>query len=90
VAVAGDDHVLRLVTCKRSPEKVVADLAAFDGHVTRFVTASPKFGGWKVEKVAVAPVLDKDARQRIEARGYVAEDLADLTQGLRGRARRAT
>jgi len=45
VAVAEDENILRLVTCKRSPEKLVADLPNFDGHVARFVTASPKFGG---------------------------------------------
>jgi hypothetical protein len=87
VAVAGEDRVLRLVTCKRSSEKLVADLPRFDGHVARFVTASPKFGGWKIEKVAVAPSLDAEARHRIQERGYVAEDLDDLTRGLRERAR---
>jgi hypothetical protein len=77
------------VTCKRSPEKLVSDLPTFDGHVARFVTASPKFGGWAVEKVAVSPVLDQAARRRIEMRGYIAQDLADLTAGLRGRGRGA-
>jgi AAA+ ATPase superfamily predicted ATPase len=87
VAVAGEDNILRVVTCKRSPEKLVSDLPTFDGHVARFVTASPKFGGWKVERVAVSPMLDPSARRLIEARGYIAQDLADLTAGLRGRGR---
>jgi hypothetical protein len=87
VAVAGEDKVLRLVTCKRSAEKLVVDLAQFDGHVGRFVTASPKFGGWKVEKVAVAPSLDAEVRRRVQERGYIAEDLDDLVRGLRERAR---
>jgi len=87
VAVAGEDEILRLVTCKRSPEKLVADLPQFDGHVRRFVTASPKFGGWKIEKVAVAPSLHPDDRLRIQERGYIAEDLNDLVRGLRERAR---
>jgi hypothetical protein len=90
VAVAGEDEILRLVTCKRSPEKLVADLPQFDGHVARFVTASPKFGGWKIEKVAVAPSLDPDARRRIEERGYIPEDLNDLAIALRQRARTGT
>jgi AAA+ ATPase superfamily predicted ATPase len=84
VAVAAEEGTLRLVTCKRSPAKLLADLPRFDGHVARFVTASPKFGGWKVEKVAVAPVLDETARKRIAERGYIAQDLADLTSGLVG------
>jgi AAA+ ATPase superfamily predicted ATPase len=87
VAVAGEERVLRLVTCKRSAEKLVADLSQFDGHVARFVTASPRFGGWKIEKVAVSPSLDADARRRIQERGYLAEDLGDLAGGLRERAR---
>jgi hypothetical protein len=87
VAVAGEDEILRLVTCKRSPERLVADLPRFDGHVARFVTASPRFGGWKIEKVAVAPSLDEPARRRIVERGYIAEDLNDLTRELLVRAR---
>jgi AAA+ ATPase superfamily predicted ATPase len=83
VAVAGDDHVLRLATCKRSPEKLVSTLQQFDGHVARFVAVSNKFDGWKIEKVALAPSLDADHRRVIESRGYIPEDLQDLTLGLR-------
>lgn len=89
VAVAGEDEILRLVTCKRSPGKLVADLPRFDGHVARFVAAFPRFvaafprfGGWKIEKIAVAPSLDEPARRRIVERGYIAEDLHDLTREL--------
>ncbi len=87
VAVAGEDNILRVVSCKRSPEKLLGDLPTFDGHIARFVTASPRFGGWKLEKVAVSPALDESTRRRIEARGYIAQDLADLTAGLLGRGR---
>ena len=41
-------------------------------------------------KGAAGPVLDQSARRRIGERGYVAQDLADLTAGLRGRGRGAT
>lgn len=44
--------------------------------------------GWNVEKVAIAPLLDAPARVAIEERGYVAEDLADLTKDLSPRPRR--
>ena len=87
VAMAGDDRVLRLVTCKRSPEKLVSDLARFDGHVARFLAASPRFAGWAVEKVAVAPALSREARSHLSGRGYVPEDLDDLTRGLLDRRR---
>jgi len=85
VAVGGEDKVLRLVTCKRSPDKLVADLPRFDGHVARFLGASPRFRGWKVEKVAVAPAMDVEVRRRIAERGYLAEDLDDLTRDLLAR-----
>jgi len=85
VAVGGEDQVLRLVTCKRSPDKLVADLPRFDGHVARFLGASPRFRGWKVEKVAVAPAMDVEVRRRIAERGYLAEDLDDLTRDLLAR-----
>jgi hypothetical protein len=82
VAVAGEDKTVRLLSAKRSPEKLVADLHRFDGHCARFLEASGQFKGWKVEKVAVAPKLSAAARKEIEQKGYIAEDLVDLTHGL--------
>jgi hypothetical protein len=75
-------QVLRTVTCKRFAEKLIADLANFDGHVLRFVNASPRFAGWKIEKIAVAPVLGAGARRAAVERGSLPEDLKDLTAGL--------
>ncbi len=82
VAVAADDETIRLGTCKRSPDKLVSDLTRFDGHAARFLAASPRFRGWTVEKVAIAPALDADQRRAIAEHGYLAEDLNDLTRGL--------
>ena len=82
VAVAEDEKTVRLATCKRSPDSLVADLPRFDGHVGRFLAASPRFHGWTVQKVAIAPALDADHRRAAAARGYLAEDLGDLTRGL--------
>lgn len=82
VALDGDARVVRLGTCKRSPEKLVADLARFDGHVQRFVKATPRFTSWRIERVAIAPQLDARARSTIEAAGFIAEDLDELTAGL--------
>ena len=73
---------LRLGSCKRSPAALVADLGRFDGHVARFLQACPRFSGWQVEKVAIAPSLDHEARQAIQAMGYVPQSLCDLTNGL--------
>jgi hypothetical protein len=82
VAVAQDANVVRLVTCKRSPEKLIGDLPRFDGHIQRFLAASPRFASWKIEKVAVAPGLAPSERRAIQERGYLPEDLSDLTSGL--------
>ena len=82
VAVAEDDKAVRLISAKRSPDKLVADLPQFDGHCDRFLAAIGRFKGWKVEKVAIAPTLDAAARAAIVQRGYIPEDLVDLTSGL--------
>ena len=60
----------------------MADLGRFDGHVARFLKAFPRFAGWQVEKVALAPSLTPEERLAIEAKGYLPESLVDLTAGL--------
>lgn len=82
VALDGDAKVVRLASCKRNPQKLLADLPAFDGHVARFLEAKPHLAGWRVEKVALAPRLKRDLRARITELGYIPQDLADLTRGL--------
>ncbi len=54
----------------------------FDGHVARFLRLMPRFASWRVEKVAVAPLLTSDQRAQARARGYRPQDLVDLTEGL--------
>jgi AAA+ ATPase superfamily predicted ATPase len=83
VAVDEDGRRLRLGSCKRSGEKLVADLARFDGHVARFAQAHPRYAGWTVERLAVAPTLTAEQRSACAAAGYLAQDLNDLTAGLR-------
>jgi hypothetical protein len=82
VALAEEQRTIRLVTCKRSPDKLARDLPAFDGHVARFLASFRRFDGWKVEKVAIAPRLAPEVRRAITERGYLPEDLGDLTAGL--------
>jgi hypothetical protein len=67
VMMAGEDRTLRLVSCKRSPSKLLEDLPRFDGHVQRFLDAFPRFNDWKVEKLAIAPRC-RDTRGRREQR----------------------
>jgi uncharacterized protein len=82
VALDEENKRLRLGTCKRSADKLVKDLGTFDGHVQRFTTAFPRFRGWSLEKVAIAPTLSTSHRTAIERAGYLPQDLKDLTEGL--------
>lgn len=82
VAIDGLGRRLRVGSCKRSADKLVADLPRFDGHVARLVAKQRELAGWTVEKVAIAPMLTADHRRACERAGYVPQDLADLTQGL--------
>jgi hypothetical protein len=75
---------IRLVTCKRSSSKLVGHLRVFDGHVARFLSAFPRFEGWTVEKVAVAPTLAARDAEVVRAAGYQAESLELLLATLRG------
>ncbi len=85
VAVNEDEHVLRFGTCKRSSSRLDADhLATFDGHIDRFLDhkSHKKFQDWKLERVAIAPVIDAEQRSSIQESGYLPQDLADLLGGL--------
>jgi len=75
-------QTIRLGTCKRQGDKLVADLARFKHHVKSFLAVVPKFSSWSVERVAIAPALTAQQRSAIEAFGYVAQDLSDLTAWL--------
>jgi uncharacterized protein len=78
VALNEDDEVIRFGTCKRSAAKLVSDLAGFGAHVGRFLDAHPRYRAWRVEKVAIAPVIDAGTRRAIEDRGVLTQDLGDL------------
>jgi uncharacterized protein len=82
VALNENDRVLRLGSCKRNAERLVADLPRFDGHVARFLEALPRLASWRLEKVAGAPRHTAETRAAAHARGYIAEDLVDLTRDL--------
>ncbi|MBZ0253353.1 MAG: DUF234 domain-containing protein, partial [Candidatus Methylomirabilis sp.] len=82
VALDEDSRRVRLGSCKRSPDALMADASRFEGHVGRFLDAFPKYREWTVEKVGVAPTLDAAQRRALAERAWIAEDLADLTRGL--------
>jgi len=82
VAVNDDDEVIRFGSCKRSAERLAPDLGRFDAHIERFLAGNRRYRDWTVERVAIAPVIETAQRRRIGDRGYLAQDLLDLTAGL--------
>jgi len=82
VALDDQTRTARLDTCKRIADKLLSDLPRFDRHVATFGTLMPRFSGWTVQKVAIAPTLSPAQRSAIVAAGYIAPDLHDLTAGL--------
>lgn len=82
VALDDDNERIRLGTCKRSAARLVDDLGRFDGHVERFLAAFPRYANWQVERVAIAPRLSPEQREVVRGRGYLPQDLEELTAGL--------
>ena len=82
VALNGDDRTIRLGTCKRNADRLIGDLAGFDGHIARFLAEQREYQSWTVEKVASAPRLSAEQRAEITQAGYIPQDLNDLTTGL--------
>lgn len=83
VALDEEAKVVRFGTCKRDPERLLGDLAKYDGHIERFLAQKKRLKDYRVERVAIAPEIPPDLRGALADRGYLAEDLRDLTQGLR-------
>lgn len=86
VAINEEERRLRLGSCKRSADRLVATLVQAHGHVHRFCNAMPQFTGWHVERVAIAPELGPAHRRACEAAGFLPQDLRDLTEGLQSSA----
>ena len=82
--VALDEHsrTIRLGTCKRQGDKLIADLPRFERHIAGFLARMPKFATWAVERVAIAPLLTGAQRSAAEQAGYIPQDLNELTAGL--------
>lgn len=82
VAVDEDQKRIRFGDCKRSSDKLIANVATFRGHVERFVSHLPKYKGWKLEYFGMAPDLGVEHRKVLAEKGVVAQDLNDLTADL--------
>ncbi len=82
VAVNDTSKILRLGTCKRSPDRLASQLSSFDGHIKRFLAANPSYQQFKLEKVAIAPSLQPSHRERIRKQGYISQSLSELIEPL--------
>ena len=82
VALDDDSKVIRFGTCKRNAARLLGDLPMLSGHVQRFLRAHRSLQAWRVEKVAIAPVIDDGLRGQLQAAGAIPQDLNDLLQGL--------
>ena len=82
VAINEVSRTIRFGTCKRSADRLPSDLVRFDQHVGRFLAAFPAYQEWTIQKIAIAPTLDQETRRAIEGRGYLTQDVRDLTAAL--------
>ncbi len=82
VALNETDKVIRFGTCKRSADRLAADIDAFEGHVQRFLDQFSRYRSWRVELASIAPRIPAELRTHLEGRGRIVEDLTDLTRGL--------
>jgi hypothetical protein len=82
VALDEPGSTIRFGFCKRSMDRLVPGLSEAEGHVRRFLEANGKYSSWRQERVGIAPTLDGPTRAALRKRGWLAEDLGDLTRGL--------
>jgi AAA+ ATPase superfamily predicted ATPase len=73
---------IRFVSCKRSPEKLVADASTLKQHAARFLAATPAYAKWHVDYAGVAPSLNAEQRAVLMRNGVIGQDLHDLMAGL--------
>ena len=82
VALNESDSIIRFGSCKRSADRLIADIPVFEGHIQRFLEAFPAYDSWTIERVSIAPVVEADLRKELEGRNRIVQDLNDLTAGL--------
>lgn len=82
VAINEDDRRLRLGTCKRSARKLCGSVPALKQACARFLQLQPRFSGWHVELVAIAPHIPDAIGEQLLAEEVLPQSLAGLIQGL--------
>lgn len=82
VAVNEDERRIRFGTCKRNPDRLIGAVDLLKRCAGRFLDAYPRFNGWQVEYVAIAPAIAEQTRNILAAQGVLSEALSDLTEDL--------
>ena len=82
VAINETTQTIRFGSCKRSPDRLVADVNNFRQHVARLLQTMPKYQSWTRQYVGISPVLDANRRAVLRGHGIIPQDLDDLTQDL--------
>lgn len=73
---------VRFAFCKRAPGSLLPSLSGNDAHVSRFLNYYRKYSTYHLEKVAIAPTIESGMRAQVASRGWIPEDLHDLTRNL--------
>lgn len=82
VAVNEEERRIRFGTCKRNPDRLPGTLDSLMRSAGRFLDAHGRFCGWRIEYVAIAPVIAPELRDALSARGVIPQSLGDLINGL--------
>jgi uncharacterized protein len=82
VAVNEDEQRIRFGTCKRNPERLMESITPLQRSAERFLKSHPRFNGWRIDYVAIAPLIPTSIRQQLEICSIRAQSLPDLMTGL--------
>lgn len=82
VAINEDERRIRFGSCKRNQLRLFASVEGLRTSAGRFLDAHPRFAGWAVEYVAIAPEIDPALSANLQATGVMPQSLRDLTAGM--------
>jgi uncharacterized protein len=83
VAINEEDRRIRFGSCKRNSDKLSRSIEALKTSACRFLEAHKRFEGWKVEYVAIAPVIPEQTRRHLKIQSVRAESLGDFLADYR-------
>lgn len=82
VAINEDECRIRFGSCKRNPLRLLASVEGLRTSAGRFLQAHPRFAGWTVEYVAIAPEVDPVLSANLQVAGVTVQSLRDLTADM--------